>query len=106
MQADGGHDRVNSSESTYVQQRSTLSQELHVENKGRPEIPSVAHNMGKVGTDGLLRPPSRWLKRDSVVSVPLFKDVKSWARDQTGRTNNSRDEGGVPKTPAGSYERM
>jgi len=105
MQA-GGHDQVNSSESTYVQQRLILPQELRTENEGMPEIPPVAPNMGKVGTDGLLRPPSRWLKRDSIVSVPRFKDVKSWAKDQTGRTNKSSDEGGVSETPAGSYEQM
>lgn len=72
--------------------------------------------------NGVLRVPSRWFSRDSTVSVPRFRDIKSWAVDQGGRVSgNSKGSGsgvsslgigsadtqtGIPRAGKGRYERM
>lgn len=70
--------------------------------------PTKKANMGETRKTG-------WFTRDSITSVPRFRDIKSWVFDQTGRigsdggngnvTRGSWDDGstdsvtGIPKMP-------
>ncbi|KAH8601730.1 hypothetical protein B0O99DRAFT_199675 [Bisporella sp. PMI_857] len=69
----------------------------------------------RVDEDGLILAPSRWFGRDSaalsVVSIPRFRDIKSWARDQRTRveTKSRWSESTVepvPSLPSGRYSRI
>ncbi|RDL34475.1 uncharacterized protein BP5553_07603 [Venustampulla echinocandica] len=78
--------------------------------------PPISKDTGReevaMSDDGLERPSTRWFARDSVSSVPRFRDIKSWARDQTTRTASklsssaSSVQTGVPNMPTGPYNQM
>lgn len=56
----------------------------YIVSEAMTRLPSISAPPAAATGDGSVRGLKRE-KRDSVVSVPRFRDVQSWARDQTGR---------------------